>query len=97
MYDQNTGYAANTFKKKNDVEILKEVIIGSPTYTDYEVYLIPNKVESIVLEDATKLASGTITYGGYKTIKLEEEIILSDEEFTIIVKYTNTEGFAITL
>lgn len=89
------AYAANIFTKGAKTEELSEVVVGSLYYADLEIYVVPTKEESPSLENAIYAGAGVIKYGGYTTIKLENPILLKDEEFTIIVKYTSFYNYPI--
>lgn len=92
-----SGYVANTFTKSDNLENLSEVTIAVQKDTSYEIYLIDKKIDEVSLIGATKIASGTSDTAGYKNIKFANSILLSDSNFTIIVKYTNNYGDAVPL
>lgn len=95
--NNNTGYAAATYHKEKRLESLKEITVGSSKHTEYEIYIIANKTDKISINNAKKITSGTIEYGGYKTVKISNDIILEDTEFTIIVKYKTLDNYAIPI
>lgn len=84
-------YAANVFKKGSEPELLTEVMAASLATTDIEVYVIDDARE-LSLDNAVKVGSSKISYGGYTSVVLEEPIKLDSEQFTIIVGYKSSSN-----
>ena len=92
-YGRSESYAANTFEKKStNKEILKEVTIGFPGYTEFDVYL--SKTTDLNTRDL--IGSGVAEYEGYKTLVLNEPILIEDD-FSIIVRYSAEESVTLPI
>ena len=78
-------YLANVFQKKSD-EVLTEITVGSISEQTCNIYLGDS---SLSLENATKIASNVKLNPGYTTFKLDNEIELSKDYFSIIVEITS--------
>lgn len=82
----NAAYGANIFQKPAGQELLTEVIFASRGYTDYEIYVNPTGGE--LTGGQIQLAGkGTVDYAGYKTIRLEQPVLLTGTEFAVILRY----------
>ena len=93
-----TAYVATKFTKTTAAEVLKEITVGSYDYANVELYVIPTNT-TLNINNATKVGSVTIPYGGYTTYKLTTPIELNDTAFYIIAKYTylSTGGPAVSI
>lgn len=86
-----TAWAANKFKKKtNNIEVLKEVTLGSRYNTDYEIYISYEENGNINLNNRKLIGKGNINHNGYGTHKFNEPVVI-DRDFSIIVKYTSVD------
>lgn len=108
---QNYLYGANIFTKKTIEEQLTEVVIMNPVNTllNYEVYVNAKAREQNEESDEAYLnspnkelvATGSVNYSGYYTVKLEDPVDLLAEEFAIIVRFiyptTNQAFLAISI
>ena len=83
-------YAANVFKRKNtsEKEQLTEISLNVPMSQRVEIYInAENNNTSIT--SANKQLTTEILDKGYHTIKLDNPITLTGNEFVVIVKYSN--------
>lgn len=94
--ETSVGYAATTYERERDYEEISEITVGSYGFSYVDIYIIPDSSE-LDIDNATLVASTKIPYGGYKTVKLDEPVVLYDDTFSIIVKYTiSSDGYPIT-
>ena len=93
-----TAYVATKFNKPSTIEYLSEITVGSYEYANVELYVIPTN-KTLNINNATKVGSITIPYGGYSTYKLTTPLELTDTTFYIIAKYTylSTGGPAVSI
>lgn len=93
-----TAYVATKFTKTTAAEVLKEITVGSYDYANIDLYVIPTNT-TLNINNATKVGSVTIPYGGYATYKLTTPIELNDTAFYVIAKYTylSTGGPAVSI
>lgn len=90
--DIDTLYLANKFVKKDDnVELLKNISLFSPTPGDkYEIYYS----KDLSTTNYKLLAKGTFEYTGLTNIDINSKINV-DNEFYIILKYISQSGVPI--
>lgn len=93
-----TAYVATKFTKPATTEHLSEITVGSYDYASIDLYVIPTSA-TLNINNATKVGTVTIPYGGYATYKLTTPIALTDTSFHIIAKYTylSTGGPAVSI
>lgn len=98
LSDSSTSaYVATKFTKPAATEYLKEITVGAYNYANVDLYVIPTN-KTLNINNATKVGSLTIPYGGYATYKLKNPIELTDTTFYILTKYTyqSTSGPAVS-
>lgn len=85
--NNNPVYVANKFNKKTSkLESLTEITIGTLGITNFELYV--NNIDANLTSVNMKLIkSGIVDYAGYYTIKLDEPIMLENQDFSIMVSY----------
>ena len=83
--EEETGeiYGANVFTAKSD-EVLRAIgFVSNMENVNYELYVEKEGVQQ-------KVASGSVRYAGYKTVRLQNEISLQKgEEFKVILKFSS--------
>lgn len=92
-FSSSTGWGANTFKRDTSKtnEYLTEIGINFFRPTNYEIYLVQTNeevTEENISNNKTLIASGTIDYAGFATIKLDTPILLTTSNYTLIGKFS---------
>mgnify|MGYP002756983223 CR=1 FL=1 len=89
----NTGWFANVFGPVNSNQKIDEVGFFVPSNNaSYEIYINTNFGGNSGFNNRVKVASGTLTYAGYTTVKFNPLNIPAGAYFTPIVKLT-TPGY----
>ena len=83
-------YTASIFdKKSNSNEKIDRVTFPTAIAgMDYEVYFADNDE----FKNFKKVASGTTKYVGYETVKLSSDVIITSDEYTIVIMHKNVDG-----
>ena len=83
-------YAANVFSRKNTEsnEQLTEISLYLPSTQSVRVYINANGNDKRISNATKSFTTGVLTKG-YHTVKLDSPILLSNNQFSIIVKYSN--------
>lgn len=93
-YGSFTAYGANVFEKQPGEEQLTQVTLASSCSTEYEIYVSPTA--SLDISGLSPVVSGTIPYTGFTTVALPTPVSLTEDFFTVIVKYTTQDyGFPV--
>lgn len=83
---EGDGYAANLFTADSQEELRAVSFTVVDENTDYEIYVQTK-------DGLQQVASGSVRYGGYKTVRLQNAIALdAGEEFKVIVHYSREDG-----
>lgn len=88
----DTGYFVSVFDKKSQKnEEIKEVAMYfTAPGQKYEIYYA--NADSKDFNNATKIAEGTSEFVGYNTIKINNEAIVTNDKYSILIKLTKSSG-----
>ena len=93
-FEGSVMYCANVFKKENNNEYLSEISFntsGLKSYT-YEIY-VNCKNGTMQEKNLTKVKTISNTSSDYITAKLEKPMKIEGDEFTVVVKFINNDGY----
>lgn len=89
-YNREYAYFANVYTAEKE-EILSAVgFYATDSATSYDVYVVENYEDESSFAQKIKVASGSFANAGYYTVKLPEEIVISEGNDFAVIVYINT-------
>ncbi len=89
-YSKEWAYGANTFTASATQQIEAAGFYSLGQNTTYQVYFVPNYVNTSTLSSKEIVAQGTLKQAGYYTIKFNQPKTVTEGENFAIVIYINT-------
>lgn len=89
-YNRETAYFANIYEAVSDEKLEAVGFYATGPNTEYEVYFVNNFEGDSSFADKELVASGSLTYAGYYTVDVKDEVVLIDGQKYAVIVYINT-------